>query len=62
MFRKTVLESVGIDGHYTKPHHSLKAITATRLFEVGDDEQLIMQRKGHPSTAVRSCKRTGEKL
>ena len=53
-------DSAGIDGHFT--NHSLCATTATRLFEAKVDEQLIMQRTGHTSTAVRSYKRVGEKL
>ena len=53
-------ESAGFDGHFT--NHSLRATTATRLFEAKVDEQLIMQRTGHTSTAVRSYKRVGEKL
>lgn len=60
MLKKMALKSVGIDGYYN--NHSLKVTTATRLFEVGDDEQLTMQRTGHSSTAVRSYKRIGEKL
>ena len=44
-------------------NHSLRATAATRLFEAGVDEQLIMQRTGHLTTAgVRSYKRVGENL
>ena len=58
---KRVLEQVGIKGHFT--NHSLRASAATRLFEAGVDEQLIMMRTGHSSvTGVRSYKRVGEKL
>ena len=55
-----LFKSTGIDGYYT--NHSLKATAATHLFEAGVDEQLIMQRTGHSSTAVRPYKRIGEKL
>ena len=40
----------------------VQLLHATRLFEAKVDEQLIMQRTGHTSTAVRSYKRVGEKL
>jgi len=55
-----LLKSAGVIGYYT--NHSLKTTTATRLFEAGVDEQLIMQRTSHSSSAVRSCKQIGEKL
>ena len=54
-------KAAGFNGHYT--NHSLRATTATRLFESGIDEQLIMQRTRHRSTdAVRSYKRVTENL
>ena len=53
-------DSAGFDGHFT--NHSLRATSATRLFEAKVDEQLIMQRTGHVSSAVRAYKRVGEKL
>ena len=56
-----LFKSAGIDGYYYT-NHSLKATTTTRLLEAGVDEQFIMQRNGHSSTAVRSYKRIGEKL
>ena len=40
----------GIEGHFT--NHSLRATSATWLFEAQIDEQLIMQRTGRSSTAV----------
>ena len=58
---KRLCTSAGLQGHFT--NHSLRATAATRLFEAGVDEQLIMQRTGHSTTAgVRSYKRVGEKL
>ena len=58
---KRLLDQVGVQGHFT--NHSLRASAATRLFEAGVDEQLIMMRTGHSSvTGARSYKRVGEKL
>ena len=58
---KRLMEAAEIPGHFT--NHSLCASAATRLFEAGVDEQLIMMRTGHSSTSgVRSYKRIGEKL
>ena len=58
---KRLCTSAGLQGHFT--NHSLRATAATRLFEAGVDEQLIMQRTGQSTTAgVRSYKRVGEKL
>ena len=58
---KRLCQQGGFSGHYT--NHSLQATAATRMFEAGVDEQLIMQRTGHSTTAgVRSYKRVGEKL
>ena len=48
-----------MNGHFT--NHSLRATAATRLFEVGIDEQLIMHRTGHSTTSgVRTYKRASE--
>ena len=55
-----LFKAAGIEGHYT--NHLLRATGATRLFEAQVDEQLIMQRTGDTSTAVRSYKRIGQKL
>jgi len=58
---KRLCDSAGVQGYFT--NHSLGASTATRLFEAGVDEQLIMLRTGHSTTSgVRSYKRIGEKL
>ena len=58
---KRLCEAAGLQEHYT--NHFLHATAATRLFEAGVDEQLIMQHTGHSTTAaVRSYKRIGEKL
>ena len=49
--------SAGIAGY--KTNHSLRATAATRLYQAGIDEQLIMERTGHHSLeGVRSYKRT----
>ena len=56
-----MLDQVGVQGHFT--NYSLRASAATRLFEAGVDEQLIIMRTGHSSvTRVRSYKRVGENL
>ena len=56
-----LFKAVGLEGNYT--NHSLRATSATRLFDAGVDEQLIMSRTGHSSTAgVRSYKRVTERL
>lgn len=53
--------AAGIAGHYS--NHSLRVTTATRLFDAGLDEQLIMSRTGHSSNAgVRSYKRITTQL
>ena len=50
---KRMCEKAGVNGYYT--NHSLRATAATRLFEAGVDEQLIMLRTGHStSSGVRS--------
>ena len=50
-----------IEGHYS--NHSLRRRAATRLFEAGVDEQLIMLCTGHSTTSgVRSYKRVSEQL
>lgn len=54
---KNMCSECGIVGH--KTNHSLRATCATRLYEKGVDEQVIMERTGHRSTkGVRSYKRT----
>ena len=56
-----LFKEAGISGRYT--NHSLRATTATRLFDAGLDEQLITSRTCHSSTAgVRSYKRVTEPL
>ena len=51
--------SAGISGF--KTNHSLRATAATRLFQKGVDEQLIMSVTGHKSVdGVRSYKRLSE--
>ena len=56
--QKTVYRLCKSGRYFT--NHSLHAITATRLFEANVDEQLIIQRTGHMSSAVRSYKQIGE--
>ncbi len=50
-------ENAGIQGY--KTNHSLRATAATRLYQSGIDEQLVMERTGHRSLeGVRCYKRT----
>ena len=57
---RRLCKEAGLDGYFT--NHSLKATTATRLFEAGVDKQLIILRTGHLTTSgVRSHKCVGEK-
>ena len=56
-----ILKEAGIAGYFT--NHSLRATSATRLFDAGVDEQLIMAHTGHCSSAgVRSYKRISKQL
>ena len=54
-----ICRAAGINGF--KTNHSLRVTTATRLFQSGVDEQLIMARTGHRSIeGIRVYKRVGE--
>ena len=54
---KRLCSKAGVGGY--KTNHSLRVTSATRLFQCGTDEQLIMQRTGHRSTdGVRVYKRS----
>ena len=55
-----MMKQAGIDGKFT--NHSLRATTATHMFEKGVDEQLIKCVTGHKSDAVRLYKRPSDKL
>ena len=58
---KTMTKKANIEGR--KTNHSLKATCATRLYDAGVDEQLIMERTGHTSVmGVRAYKRTSNFL
>ena len=53
---RDMCKAAGIAGY--KTNHSLRATTATRLFQAGVDKQLIMECTGHKSIdGVRSYKR-----
>ena len=52
-------KEAGITGY--KTNHSLRATAATRLYQSGIDEQLVMERTGHRSLeGVRNYKRTSD--
>ena len=54
-----ICKAAGIVGY--KTNHSLRVTTATRLFQKGVEEQLIMARTGHRSLeGVRTYKRIGD--
>ncbi|CAC5423224.1 unnamed protein product [Mytilus coruscus] len=55
---KTVMGKAGIDAFYT--NHSLRATTATRLFNANIPEQLIREQIGHRSNALWSYSRSSE--
>ena len=56
-----LFRDAGIEGYFT--NHSLRVTAATRMFDAGVDEQLIMSRTGHSSTVgVRSYKRITSSL
>lgn len=49
------MAEAGFVGHYT--NHSLRATTATRLFQHNCPEQLIAEQTGHSSNAIRRYKK-----
>ena len=51
---KNMCQRVGLVGNFS--NHSCKRTCATTLFNAGVDEQLIMERTGHCSNAVRAYK------
>ena len=53
---KNLCKKGGIAGKRT--NHSCHASTATRMYDQGCDEQLICEKTGHRSVAIRSYKRT----
>ena len=56
---KNLCQKAGFSGKRT--NHSCRAALATRLYEEGIDEQLICEKTGHRSVAVRSYKRTSSR-
>ena len=52
---KVMMEQAGISGYFS--NHSLRATTATRLFQADIPEQLIKEQTGHRSNAIYSYKR-----
>jgi integrase len=49
-------DKAGLEGFYS--NHSLRATAATRMYNADIPEQLICEKTGHRSDAVRSYKRT----
>lgn len=54
----SLCKNAGFTGHFTT--HSLRATSATRMFQSGIDEQVICEVTGHRSSAVRLYKRTSD--
>ena len=57
---KRLCESAGLVGYYT--NHSLRATSATRMYNADIPEQCIQEVTGHRSLAVRSYKKTSVNL
>lgn len=51
-------KKTGFVGYYT--NHSLRASAATCLYAAGVDDQLIAEKTGHRSSAIRAYKHTSE--
>lgn len=51
-------EKLGLEGRIT--NHSCRATCATRMYQNSCEEQLVKEKTGHRSDAVRSYKRTSE--
>ena len=56
---KRIMQKGEFSGRRT--NHSCRATTATCMYEQGADEQLICEKTGHQSVAVRSYKRTSNR-
>ena len=57
---KNIAKEAGLEGKFS--NHSLRASTATRLFQSGVDEQIIKEVTGHKSDAVRMYKHSNTQL
>ncbi len=56
----TLMTRAGIPGHFT--NHSFRVTAATRMFNAGVEEQVVKERTGHKSDAVRAYKRTDDSV
>ena len=57
---KKLCDKVGIDGKYT--NHSLRATSASRMYQADVPEQMIKEVTGHKSDCVRIYKRTSDDI
>ncbi len=57
---KNLMAEIGKFGHFT--NHSLRVLAVTRMYSEGVDEQVLKERTGHRSDAVRSYKKTPNHL
>ena len=55
-----LMAKIGREGKFT--NHSLRVSAATRMFNEGIEEQVVKEKTGHRSDAVRAYKRTAEHL
>lgn len=60
MFMKDICKKGNLSGNFT--NHSGKRTCATQLYRAGIEEQEIMGRTGHRSTAVRSYKTASDQM
>ncbi len=54
------MAKIGREGKFT--NHSLRVSAVTRMFNEGIEEQVVKEKTGHRSDAVRAYKRTAEHL
>ena len=57
---KNLMAEIGKVSHFT--NHSLRVSAVTRMYSEGVDEQVLKERTGHRSDAVRTYKKTPENL
>lgn len=54
----TLVSKIGLQGRFS--NHSCRATAASRMYQGNCEEQLVMEKTGHRSNAVRSYKRTSD--
>lgn len=56
---KRLVSQLGLEGRFT--NHSCRATAASHMYQNKCEEQLVMEKTGHRSSAVRGYKRTSDK-